>query len=186
MANYLEDIPLNGPGSTQNLAADRRYLLWEHFGNCKRHAYAISGGVICSMMESLEDLQLNAKELNKPILVMLAGQEKTVSNDATRTFLKNCGSPDKCVMDFPTANHTIHKEPDSKPQQLATIYEFMHNRLNSPNFDTNDLDQTLIGRTKKKKSIKVKRSVFKLYLSFYLFYGVLLTILRRFMRYKNG
>ena len=44
----------------------------------------------------------------------------------------------------------------------------------------------MIGRTKKKKSIKVKRSVFKLYLSFYLFYGVLLTLLRRIMRYKNG
>lgn len=115
MANNLEELPLNGPGSTHNLAADRRYLLWEYFGNCKRHAYAISGGVICSMMESLEDLQLNAKELNKPILVMLAGQEKTVSNDATRTFLKNCGSTDKNVVDFPTANHNIHKEPDSKP-----------------------------------------------------------------------
>lgn len=117
---------------------------------------------------------------------MLAGQEKTVSNDATRTFLRNCGSKDKTIVDFPSANHNIHKEPDSKPMQLANIYEFLFNRLNSPNFDKNDLNQTLIGRTKKKKSIKVKRSVFKLYLSFYLFYGILLTILRRFMRYKNG
>ena len=67
------------------------------------------------MMESLEDLQLNAKELNKPILVMLAGQKKTVSNDETRTFLKNCGSTDKNVVDFPKVNQNIHKEPDSKP-----------------------------------------------------------------------
>ena len=91
-------------------------------------------------MESLEDLQLNAKELNKPMLVMLAGQEKTVSNDATRTFLKNCGSTDKKVVDFPTANHAIHKEPNSKPKQLASIYEFMHDHLNSPNFDIQDLN----------------------------------------------
>jgi len=140
LANFCEEIPLSGDGSMHLMSHDKRYYLWEYHGNCKAFPHYVSGGIINSMMAGIEDITVNAKIFKTPMLVMIAGKERTVSNDAIRAFVTKCGTAqnEKKVIEFPSAYHNIHKEPDCKPRQLSVIYEFIYDRLKKDdckNFD---------------------------------------------------
>ena len=45
-------------------------------------------------------------------LLMLAGQDRIIDNRATRKFLEQIASPDKTVIEYPEAQHTLEFEPD--------------------------------------------------------------------------
>ena len=68
------------------------------------------------MLESCEDIYENAETFKKPMLVCLAGKDKSVHNGVSKQFLKKCGVPkdDLTVKEYPDSYHNIHKEPQYK------------------------------------------------------------------------
>lgn len=73
-----------------------------------------------------------------------------------------------------------------KYKQLAEIYEFIFGRLArqpAPNsFNKEDLQNIRIGRTLKKKSIKIKRTFFEILAIWYCLMGLFAIILRIYIR----
>lgn len=90
---FMEEMPINGSGSTHFLSHDRDYFIHEMVGNSKRFNTFVSGGLLNSMAESIEDIQENTKQFNKPIIVFMAGRDKVIKNNFTKKFLKKCGTP---------------------------------------------------------------------------------------------
>ena len=189
LATFMEEMPINNAGSSHFLSHDKYYYIHEILNNPKRQNSYLSGGVINSMMESCDDIMTNAKSFTKPMLVFIAGKDRIIRNDCTRNFLSVVGT-DKTNIKmrvYPNSYHNIHKEPEYKYRQLAEIYEFLFTRLEMKptNFSLEDLKKVKFGRPDKKKSIKVKRSIFEIFLITYLFYGVIILLLRHLVRRMN-
>ena len=85
------------------------------------------------MMESIEDITINAALFKFPMLVFFAGRDKILRNEVSKEWIKKCGTPkdDIEVHEYENSFHNIHKEPEYKAQHLATIYEFIYKRLRS-------------------------------------------------------
>jgi len=62
------------------------------------------------MMESIEDINENAKIFAKPLCVFLAGQDKVIKNNCTKDFMKKIGTPKEDVKMrlYPKSFHNIH------------------------------------------------------------------------------
>mmetsp|Transcript_3729 Transcript_3729/g.6358 ORF Transcript_3729/g.6358 Transcript_3729/m.6358 type:complete len:268 (-) Transcript_3729:111-914(-) len=163
LATFLEEVPINGSGSCHLLSHDKNYFLHELVHNCKRHSYYSSGGIINSMIESCEDISVNARVYDKPTLVFMAGKDRIINNDASRLFLRNCGvkKEELTIRQFANSYHNIHKEPEYKLRQLAEIYEFIFGILSrkAQPFDKSDLKVVHFERPAKKKSLKLKRAI---------------------------
>jgi alpha-beta hydrolase superfamily lysophospholipase len=50
-----------------------------------------------------------------PVLLMLAGQDRIIDNDRTRNYVGRFAAPDKTIVEYPGAHHTLEFEPDPKP-----------------------------------------------------------------------
>jgi alpha-beta hydrolase superfamily lysophospholipase len=52
------------------------------------------------------------RRVTQPALLMLAGQDRIVNNARTLAFFQRIASPDKTVIEYPEAHHTLEFEPD--------------------------------------------------------------------------
>jgi alpha-beta hydrolase superfamily lysophospholipase len=52
------------------------------------------------------------KNVNVPVLLMLAGNDRIIDNERTRTFFERFASTDKKIMEYAEAHHTLEFEPD--------------------------------------------------------------------------
>jgi alpha-beta hydrolase superfamily lysophospholipase len=50
-----------------------------------------------------------------PVLLMLAGKDRILDNGRTKTFFKQFATPQKRVIEYPEAHHTLEFEPDPEP-----------------------------------------------------------------------
>jgi alpha-beta hydrolase superfamily lysophospholipase len=50
-----------------------------------------------------------------PVLLMLAGQDRIIDNARTRAWFSELGSPDREVIEYPQAHHTLEFEPAPAP-----------------------------------------------------------------------
>lgn len=143
------------------------------------------------MIESCEDVNKNAKDYKIPTLCFLAGQEKVVSNEAAKDFLKISGVPvqDKKLRLYANSYHNIHNEVEYKNKQRAEIYEWFNEILETKkpaSFDKNQLKTLRFGRAPNKASAKVKRTIVEVLILDYLWWGLLFAIIRSFLRRVNG
>jgi alpha-beta hydrolase superfamily lysophospholipase len=53
-----------------------------------------------------------ARNVTVPALLLLAGQDRIIRNDRTRTFVESFAHPDKMILTYPAAHHTLEFEPD--------------------------------------------------------------------------
>ncbi|MGI9457629.1 MAG: alpha/beta fold hydrolase [Aeoliella sp.] len=53
--------------------------------------------------------------IHLPTLLVLAGQDRMVLNGRTRAYLAEVASPDKTLLEYHTAAHTLEFEPDPEP-----------------------------------------------------------------------
>jgi alpha-beta hydrolase superfamily lysophospholipase len=52
------------------------------------------------------------RNVTLPLLLLLAGQDRIIRNDRTRRYVERLASPDKEVMEYPEAHHTLEFEPE--------------------------------------------------------------------------
>ncbi|MGC1274775.1 MAG: lysophospholipase [Planctomycetaceae bacterium] len=57
-------------------------------------------------------VQRNVSAIRCPILLMLAGQDRIIDNDATRRLVVSFGSTEKTLLEYPDACHTLEFERD--------------------------------------------------------------------------
>lgn len=189
LATFFEEMPLNGPGSNHFLSHDMDYMVHLQHHSSKSSLGFTSGGILNSMFESIEDIHENARFFNKPLCVFVAGKDKIIKNNCTKDFLKKIKTPESDIKIrwYTSSYHNIHKEPEYKYEQMAEIYEFIYGRLASTarpviKFHQDCMVNPMIGRTLKKRSIKVKRTISEFLALYYLFWGVLIVIARFIMR----
>jgi len=68
------------------------------------------------MMEAIEDLNVMAPTMKKPMIVFLAGRDKIIKNNCSKTLMSKFGTPktDVKLRLYPNSFHNIHKEPEYK------------------------------------------------------------------------
>ena len=54
-------------------------------------------------------------ELHKPALLVLAERDQMVHNERTREFFEHTSSPDRTLIEYPGAEHTLEFEPNPMP-----------------------------------------------------------------------
>jgi alpha-beta hydrolase superfamily lysophospholipase len=55
------------------------------------------------------------KHVHIPVLLLLAGRDRIIDNVRTRRFLDHFPTPDKQIIEYPEAHHTLEFEPDPEP-----------------------------------------------------------------------
>jgi alpha-beta hydrolase superfamily lysophospholipase len=50
-----------------------------------------------------------------PVLLLLAGRDRIIDNARTRRFVAHFAAPDKVLLEYPQAHHTLEFEPDPEP-----------------------------------------------------------------------
>lgn len=111
-------MPINGSGSTHFLSHDKNYFIHNFIYNSKKQNYFVSGGILNSMFESIEDIHENAKLYTKPLLVFMAGKDKIIRNNCSKDFLRKIKTPkeETRIRWYQNSFHNIHKEPEYKYQ----------------------------------------------------------------------
>jgi alpha-beta hydrolase superfamily lysophospholipase len=56
------------------------------------------------------------RDVTVPVLLLLAGQDRIIRNDRTRNFVESFADPDKMILTYAGAHHTLEFEPD--PQRF--------------------------------------------------------------------
>jgi alpha-beta hydrolase superfamily lysophospholipase len=51
-------------------------------------------------------------EIRQPVLLMLAGADRIIDNAGTRAYVERFATPDRMVIEYPHACHTLEFEPD--------------------------------------------------------------------------
>jgi alpha-beta hydrolase superfamily lysophospholipase len=51
-------------------------------------------------------------QVTVPVLLLLAGRDRIIRNDATRRFVEGFAGTDKQIIEYPDAHHTLEFEPD--------------------------------------------------------------------------
>jgi len=131
LATFLEEMPINGSGSYHFLSHDKEYYIHSLVNNSKKQTYFTSGGILNSMLESIEDIHENAKIYTKPLLVFMAGKDKIIRNNCNKEFIRKISTPKEHlrIRWYQNSFHNIHKEPEYKYNQLAEIYEYIYSRF---------------------------------------------------------
>jgi alpha-beta hydrolase superfamily lysophospholipase len=81
---------------------------------------------------AVADLELNrlvracAEQIQIPMFLMLAGQERIVDNDRTRMYWDRVASPQKAIVEYPDAAHTLEFEPDPRKYLHDLHTHIMH------------------------------------------------------------
>lgn len=57
-------------------------------------------------------LRFAAKYVHVPVLLLLAGDDRIVRNEKTLAYVDRFATPDKTVIEYPGAHHTLEFEPD--------------------------------------------------------------------------
>jgi alpha-beta hydrolase superfamily lysophospholipase len=60
-------------------------------------------------------LRFVPKYVHVPVLLLLAERDRIIRNDRTRAFVERFATPDKEIIEFPGAHHTLEFEPDPLP-----------------------------------------------------------------------
>jgi alpha-beta hydrolase superfamily lysophospholipase len=57
-------------------------------------------------------LRFTPKYVHVPVLLLLAGEDRVIRNDDTREYVGRFATPDKEIIEYPGAHHTLEFEPD--------------------------------------------------------------------------
>jgi alpha-beta hydrolase superfamily lysophospholipase len=63
-----------------------------------------------------------------PVLLLLAAEDRIIDNDATRRFLVRFASPDKQIIEYAGAHHTLEFEPDPEPY-VADLLNWLNRHI---------------------------------------------------------
>jgi alpha-beta hydrolase superfamily lysophospholipase len=57
-------------------------------------------------------LRYTPKYVHVPVLLMLASEDRIIRNELTRDYVNRFATPDKTIIEYTGAHHTLEFEPD--------------------------------------------------------------------------
>lgn len=119
----LFPIPLNDP---ELFTANPK---WQEF--LRNDPLALHQATARLLTESARlDLYLRfvPRHVTAPVLLMLAGRDRIIRNDATRRYVERFASVDKKIIEYSQAHHTLEFEPDPE-FFLRDLHEWLDPRV---------------------------------------------------------
>jgi len=103
----LFDIPLNDP---QLFTSTPRWLEFLRGDSLSLHR--ASARFLVESVRLDRYLKSVPARVHVPVLLMVAGKDRIIDNAATRRFVEKFATPDRQVIEYPAAHHTLEFEPD--------------------------------------------------------------------------
>ncbi|MCZ2343279.1 MAG: alpha/beta hydrolase [Bacteroidales bacterium] len=118
----LFPIPLNEPELFTADAQGQEFIAQDRFGLRQASARFLFGSFGLDVY-----LRRAARQVVEPTLLLLAGQDRIISNPGTRDFVRRFRSTDLSVIEYPSAHHTLEMEGPSHPF-VTDIIQWIGNR----------------------------------------------------------
>ena len=115
----LFNIPLNDPELFTSNPAAQKFL--------KEDPLALRKATARFLLDSVRldfYLRIFRTKISKPILLLIAGQDKIIDNEKTIAFVKRFASGSLTVREFPEAHHTFEFEPEPQ-KHIEEIEEWL-------------------------------------------------------------
>ena len=115
----LFNIPLNDPELFTSNPVAQKFL--------KEDPLALRKATARFLLDSVRldfYLRIFRTKISKPILLLIAGQDKIIDNEKTIAFVKRFASGSLTVRDYPEAHHTFEFEPEPQ-KHIEEIEEWL-------------------------------------------------------------
>jgi len=115
----LFNIPLNDPELFTSNPAAQKFL--------KEDPLALRKATARFLLDSVRldfYLRIFRTKISKPILLLIAGQDKIIDNEKTIAFVKRFASGSLTVREYPEAHHTFEFEPEPQ-KHIEEIEEWL-------------------------------------------------------------
>lgn len=115
----LFNIPLNDPELFTSNPAAQKFL--------KEDPLALRKATARFLLDSVRldfYLRIFRTKISKPILLLIAGQDKIIDNEKTIAFVKRFASGSLIVREYPEAHHTFEFEPEPQ-KHIEEIEEWL-------------------------------------------------------------
>jgi alpha-beta hydrolase superfamily lysophospholipase len=76
-------------------------------------------------------LRFTPKYVHVPVLLLLAGDDRIIRNDKTRDYVGRFATPDKEIIEYPGAHHTLEFEPE-RERWLGDLRAWLDRRAEMP------------------------------------------------------
>lgn len=100
-------IPLSDPALFTANPDGQRFIASDRLG-----LHAGTAGLLAASTFIDRRVRRVAARVRQPVLLMLAGRDRIVDNTKTLRYLRRVSSPDRQVIEYPEAHHTLEFEPD--------------------------------------------------------------------------
>ncbi len=101
------DIPLTDPALFTDVAEHQQFIAEDPLA-----LHQITSGLLNSGRDLDRMTQQQCDRITQPTLLMLAGQDQIINNEATSQLVATFGSERQTTIRYPTAQHTLEFEPD--------------------------------------------------------------------------
>jgi alpha-beta hydrolase superfamily lysophospholipase len=119
----LFNIPLNDPELFTANPAAKKFL--------KEDPFALRNATARFLLDSVRldfYLRMFRTKISKPILLLIAGQDKIIDNEKTIEFVKRFASGSLTVKEYPEAHHTFEFEPEPQ-KHIEEIEEWLQTQF---------------------------------------------------------
>jgi len=115
----LFNIPLNDPELFTSNPVAQKFLKEDPFALRKATARFLLDSVRLDFY-----LRIFRTKISKPILLLIAGQDKIIDNEKTIAFVKRFSSGSLTIKEYPDAHHTFEFEPEPQ-KHIEEIEEWL-------------------------------------------------------------
>jgi len=115
----LFNIPLNDPELFTSNPVAQKFLKEDPFALRKATARFLLDSVRLDFY-----LRIFRTKISKPILLLIAGQDKIIDNEKTIAFVKRFSSGSLTIKEYPDAHHTFEFEPEPQ-KHIEEIKEWL-------------------------------------------------------------
>jgi alpha-beta hydrolase superfamily lysophospholipase len=116
-------IPLSDPALFTESAEGQAFIASDNLS-----LHAGTAGLMAASFFIDRIVRRIPSKVRQPALLMLAGQDRIVNNVQTLGYFESLGTPDRELLVYPEAHHTLEFEPDPDRYALDLI-EWLNSRL---------------------------------------------------------
>ncbi|WP_406700844.1 alpha/beta fold hydrolase [Singulisphaera sp. Ch08] len=116
-------IPLSEPALFTDSAEGQAFIASDNLS-----LHAGTAGLLAASFFIDKAVRRVPPKVHQPTLLMLAGQDRIVNNDLTLAYFKRLAAPDRHLIVYPEAHHTLEFEPAPERYALDLI-EWLNSRL---------------------------------------------------------
>ncbi len=103
-------IPLNDPALFTDTPNWREFIRRDELG-----LHRVTVDFLAANLDLNRRVEEHLERIAGPVLLMLAGRDAIIDNNATRALLNRLTNAQRTLIEYPAARHTLEFEPDPEP-----------------------------------------------------------------------